>query len=80
MLENIVVVKEGESIMLGGLKKTTTQKVENSVPILGSILPFLFSTEKSVEVTNDVLLILTPTVVDLTKMETPDLMNDKTNK
>ena len=80
MLENIVVVKEGESIMLGGLKKTTTQKVENSVPILGSILPFLFSTEKSVEVTNDVLLILTPTVVDLTKMEIPDLMNDKTNK
>ena len=80
MLENIVVVKEGESIMLGGLKKTTTQKVENSVPILGSILPFLFSTEKSVEVTNDVLLILTPTVVDLTKMEIPDIMNDKTNK
>jgi len=80
MLENIVVVKEGESIMLGGLKKTTTQKVDNSVPILGSILPFLFSTEKNVEVTNDVLLILTPTVVDLTKMEIPDIMDDKTNK
>jgi type II secretory pathway component GspD/PulD (secretin) len=80
MLENIVVVKQGESIILGGLKKTTTQKVETSVPILGSILPFLFSSQKSVEVTNDVLLILTPTVVDLTKMEIPDLMNEKTNK
>jgi type II secretory pathway component GspD/PulD (secretin) len=80
MLENIVVVKEGESIMLGGLKKTSTQKVESSVPILGSILPFLFSSTKNVEVTNDVLLILTPTVVNLTKMDIPDLLNEKTNK
>jgi type II secretory pathway component GspD/PulD (secretin) len=73
-------VKEGESIMLGGLKKTSTQKVESSVPILGSILPFLFSSQKSIEVTNDVLLILTPTVVDLAKMEIPDLMDEKTIK
>lgn len=80
MLENIVVVKQGESIMLGGLKKTSTEKVESSVPILGSILPFLFSSTKNVEVTNDVLLILTPTVVDLAKMEIPDSTNYKMNK
>ena len=80
MVENVVVVKAGESIILGGLKKTSTQKVENSVPILGSILPFIFSSTKNVEVTNDVLLVLTPTVVDLAKMEIPDLLNEKVNK
>ncbi len=77
MLENIVVVKQGESIILGGLKKTSTEKIESSVPVLGSILPFLFSTTKDIEVTNDVLIILTPTVVDLTKMAIPDSTNGK---
>jgi type II secretory pathway component GspD/PulD (secretin) len=80
MLENIVVVKAGESIMLGGLKKTSTQKVESSIPVLGSILPFLFSSTKNVEVTNDVLLVLTPSVIDLSKINIPDLLNEKEKK
>lgn len=73
MLENTVVVKEGESIILGGLKRSTVEKIDNSVPILGSILPFLFSSEKSIDITKDVLLVLTPTVIDLQKMEIPEL-------
>lgn len=77
MLENIVVVKAGESIMLGGLKRTTTEKVETSIPVLGSILPFLFSSTKNIEVTNDVLVVLTPTVLDMTKIELPDALNEK---
>lgn len=80
MLENIVVVKEGESIMLGGLKKTSTITIDNSIPILGSILPFLFSSTKNIEETNDVLLIITPTVINLSKMDIPDILKEKEKK
>jgi type II secretory pathway component GspD/PulD (secretin) len=79
-VENIVVVKEGQSIMLGGLKKTSTEKIDNSLPILGSILPFLFSSQKNIEITNDVLLILTPTTIDITKVQAPDTLNEKSEK
>ncbi len=80
MLENIVVAKSGESIILGGLKKNYTQKVESGIPFLRSVLPFIFSNEKEIESTSDVLLVLTPTVLDLNNMQIPDLLNNENKK
>ena len=65
ILENTVIVKNNEPFLLGGFKKTETIKMKRKVPLLGAILPYLFSKTENVEVTKDVLIILTPEVIDL---------------
>lgn len=73
IIENIVVVKNGEEFLLGGFNTTQTEKHKRKVPILGTILPFLFTRTKEVNVTKDFLIVLKPTVIDLTPVEIPDL-------
>jgi len=73
ILENTVVVKDQEPFVLGGFKNTTSRKIKRKVPILGSILPFLFSSEKTVESTRDVMLILTPKIIDLESRKVPNM-------
>lgn len=58
-------VKDGESIVLGGLIQRTKQKLRTKVPFLGDIpiLSFFFSRTKTVEEENEVLIIITPKIL-----------------
>ena len=71
-LDNTVIVKNNESLLLGGFSRTETQKRKSKIPVLGSILPFLFSRDVAYEVKKDILIILTPKVIDLNAPPVPD--------
>ena len=71
ILENTIIVKDQESFLLGGFKQTETRKVRRKVPILGTILPFLFSKHIDIEINKNILLILTPRIIDLNTTEIP---------
>ncbi len=64
MIENTVIVKDGESIFLGGLTRTVDEKRKKRFPILGHVLPFLFSREITIEEEIESAIVLTPRVVD----------------
>lgn len=65
MVENTVIVKDGEPVLLGGFQRTTETRVHRRVPVLGTILPFLFSREERLHSTVHNFVVLTPHVVDL---------------
>lgn len=65
IIENKVVVKDGESILLGGMTRTIHSKSKKRFPILGHILPFLFSREISTDEEVQTIMVLTPKVIDL---------------
>ena len=73
IIENTVIVKDGEEFLLGGFKKTESSKLRRRVPILGSILPFLFSRTTTIETTKDFLIVLKPIVIDLNPPEIPEI-------
>jgi len=64
MLENTVVVKNGESVLLGGLTQTVNIKAKKRFPLLGYVLPFLFSRETTIRENVESYMVLTPRVVD----------------
>jgi type II secretory pathway component GspD/PulD (secretin) len=64
MLENTVVVKDGESVLLGGLTQTINIKAKKRFPLLGYVLPFLFSRETTIHENVESYMVLTPRVVD----------------
>ncbi len=76
ILENQVYVKEGEPFLLGSFKKTEDQDINRKVPVLGTILPFLFSNKKTVTIEKDILVVLTPTIINLEGSPIPDLNQD----
>jgi type II secretory pathway component GspD/PulD (secretin) len=61
-----VRVKTGESIVLGGLLQRASHKIKTKVPILGDlpILSALFSSTKTVQEEGEVLIIITPYLMD----------------
>ena len=65
MLENSVIVKDGESVLLGGLTRTLEDKRVKRFPILGHVLPFLFSRTITKYEELESFIVLTPRVVDL---------------
>lgn len=73
IIENTVVVKSGETVLLGGLTRTSQSVSHRRFPILGRILPFLFSREIRSEVTTESYVLLTPRVVDLQSAIDPAL-------
>lgn len=73
IIQNTVIVKDGEEFLLGGFKKTETSKQTSKVPILGTILPFLFSRTTNVEIMKDFLIVLKPTVIDLNPPAVPEI-------
>ncbi len=80
MVENTVIVKDGESVLLGGLSRSVDRTVKKRFPILGHVLPFLFSREITIKENFESLIILTPTVVDFATAldeETIDLIEGK---
>jgi type II secretory pathway component GspD/PulD (secretin) len=65
ILENTVVVRDGETFLLGGLNRNVDYATKRRVPVLGTILPFLFSRTVTTKTTNQVFVLLTPRVIDL---------------
>jgi type II secretory pathway component GspD/PulD (secretin) len=65
IIENTVVAKSGETILLGGLTRTREEIRHRRFPILGRILPFLFSREVHNMQVMESYVLLTPRVVDL---------------
>jgi type II secretory pathway component GspD/PulD (secretin) len=65
MLENTIIVRDGESILLGGLSRMVEQKTRKRFPLLGHVLPFLFSREVTNHDQIESFIVLTPRVVDL---------------
>jgi len=62
---NEVYVKNGEPFILGEVTQTRKIKVSRKVPILGTILPFLFSRESEVDETFHIVVFLTPEIIEL---------------
>ena len=60
-----VTVPDGNTIVIAGLTRTATKKVEHRIPILGSIplLGWLFRYKSDVEETTNLLIFVTPTIV-----------------
>lgn len=60
-----VTVPDSETIVIAGLTRTTTKKVENRIPILGSIplLGWLFRYKNEVEEKTNLLIFVTPTII-----------------
>lgn len=73
IIENTVIVKDGDEFILGGFKTTEKSQNKRKVPVLGTILPFLFSRTENIEIMKDFLIILKPTVIDLNPVEIPEL-------
>lgn len=65
ILENTIVAKDGETLMLGGFTRTVDRKVKRSFPLLGRVLPFLFSREIVQQSHHESIIVITPRVVTL---------------
>ncbi|MCM8805295.1 MAG: hypothetical protein NC825_00980 [Candidatus Omnitrophica bacterium] len=58
-----VMVKDGETIVIGGLLSTENIKGENKFPILGDVFPFLFSSKNRQMKKTDLVIFLTPRII-----------------
>jgi type II secretory pathway component GspD/PulD (secretin) len=65
LIENTVIVKDGESVLLGGLTRTAEFTEKKRFPILGYILPFIFSRESKSYQEIESYMVLTPRIIDL---------------
>lgn len=82
-VETTVCIKDGETVVIGGLITTTKNHTENKVPILGDIpiLGLLFKSLTDSNTQSEILVVLTPRIVDTVKkmrdlsIEERDLMD-----
>ena len=72
ILENTVVVRDGETFLLGGLRRAEDKLIDRKVPILGTILPYFFSRRVTNKVTSEIFILITPRVIDLESRELDD--------
>ncbi len=72
-VKNTVIIKNGQEFLLGSFKKLEKIKTKRKVPILGTILPFLFSRTLETESHKDFLVILKPQIIDLNTPEPPKI-------
>jgi type II secretory pathway component GspD/PulD (secretin) len=63
--ETTVLVKEGATLVIGGLRKEETNKTEQRVPVLSKIpvLGQLFKTKSETDNVTELLIMLTPTII-----------------
>lgn len=58
-----VMVKDGETIVIGGLLSTENIRGENKVPGLGNVFPFLFSNKTKQMKKTDLVIFITPRIM-----------------
>jgi len=61
-----VTVKNGQTIVLSGIRKETENKIKSKVPLLGEVpvLDWVFASTSETKATTELLVFVTPTVVD----------------
>ncbi len=64
-VDDVVMAKDGETVLLGGFTRTVEARAHKRFPVLGSILPFVFSRETQESHRRTTLIAITPRVVDL---------------
>ena len=72
--DTVALIKTGETVVIGGLKKKEISQMVDKIPLLGDIplLGFLFRFEGEEEVDSELLVFITPYIIDdplLTKEE-----------
>lgn len=74
-IASVIRVKDGEHAILGGLISSKEGIESNKVPILGDIpiLGYAFNREKNIKTTEELVLIITPHIIETPK---DDLMKD----
>ena len=76
-----VIIEDGETIMLGGILFQTDSLIKRKVPLLGDIplVGALFTHEKTEKTNNELLVFITPYVIDGedTRPETREEMNSR---
>jgi len=58
-----VMVKSGETLVIGGLLRQDTIDKKTKVPVLGDIFPFLFSRKDKQKGKTDLVMFLTPRII-----------------
>jgi type II secretory pathway component GspD/PulD (secretin) len=78
--ETNALVKDGQSIILGGVIRTEKRLIENKVPILGDIplLGFLFKSAEYVDQKTELIVVLTPHVVS--ELEEAEKLKEEKDK
>ncbi len=63
--ESVVLVEDGETVVIGGLTVTESAEVKSGIPLLMDIplVGRLFRTEREASVQRDLLIMVTPTIV-----------------
>ena len=64
ILDNSIVVKDGDTVVLGGFKRVVDSKRTRRLPVLGQLIPFLFSREIHQRQTLSSYILLTARAVD----------------
>ena len=77
-----ITIKNGEAFVMGGLKKDTLVKSTDKVPLLGDIplLGFFFSSDKETTVSNDIIIVIMPTILAEAGKNLPDEDNARLEK
>ena len=72
-LNTMIRVKDGDTIILGGLITDETTFRRNGVPILKEIpiIKYLFSSKSKISSREELIFIITPHIIDLNKKTTP---------
>ncbi len=65
-----VMVHDGETIVIGGLLREDTISRRSKVPLLGDVLPFLFSRKDDRVEKTDLVIFLSPTIITRERAET----------
>jgi pilus assembly protein CpaC len=78
----VVNLNPGEHLAIGGLKQTDQIKVVKRVPILGHIpiIGFFFTNTRTEHVTKDLLVVVSPEVVEVAASTVPALPTDRPQK
>jgi len=68
-IASVIKVKNGNHAILGGLISTKTGKKVSKVPLLGDIplLEYAFKREEKIEETEELVIIITPHIIDAKK-------------
>ena len=83
IVDNTIVAKDGEPVMLGGFQRRVDVKYRKRFPLLGHVLPFLFSREQVRDEVWESVIVLTAHAVDPTMglaPETKEMLEDQPTK
>ena len=81
-VDTVVTVKDGQSVVIGGLIQSSDEERDSKVPILGDIpiLGWPFRTKSNAATKTELLVILTPRVIPGQAANSDDLVRDVTEQ